>query len=164
MCMFCRSLFALLYLFFWPLGCLFFLDVRILINPLVSSNSVSGVWKFKEKVKDRFCKMEEQMLSLMSTVTTLTAEVKKTYKAQLRSADFRSPKHSREPNNDRYRQENYDKYINLRGYSRNKEIRSLSSDEYCHCREYGHFRRDFPNGNNLRGNHNRSNVQCRRKF
>ena len=28
-----------LYFFFWPLCCLFFLDIRILIAPLVSSNS-----------------------------------------------------------------------------------------------------------------------------
>jgi hypothetical protein len=40
MCMFCRSLFVLLYFFFWPLCCLFF-DIRILITPLVSSNSSS---------------------------------------------------------------------------------------------------------------------------
>ena len=39
MCMFCRSLFVLLYFFFWPLCCLFFFDIRILIAPLVSSNS-----------------------------------------------------------------------------------------------------------------------------
>jgi hypothetical protein len=38
-CMFCRSLFGLLYFFFWPLCCLFFFDIRILIAPLVSSNS-----------------------------------------------------------------------------------------------------------------------------
>ena len=31
MCMFCRSLFVLLYFFFWPLCCLFF-DLRILIT------------------------------------------------------------------------------------------------------------------------------------
>ena len=37
--MFCRSLFVLLYFFFWPLCCLFFFDIRILITPLVSSNS-----------------------------------------------------------------------------------------------------------------------------
>ena len=37
--MFCRSLFVLLYFFFWPLCCLFFFDIRILIAPLVSSNS-----------------------------------------------------------------------------------------------------------------------------
>ena len=38
-CMFCRSLFVLLYFFFWPLCCLFFFDIRILIAPLVSSIS-----------------------------------------------------------------------------------------------------------------------------
>ena len=37
--MFCKSLFVLLYLFFWPLCCLFSFDVLILITPLVSSNS-----------------------------------------------------------------------------------------------------------------------------
>jgi hypothetical protein len=37
--MFCRSLFVLLYFFFWPLNCLFFFNLRILITPLVSSNS-----------------------------------------------------------------------------------------------------------------------------
>ena len=37
MCMFCRSLFVLLY--FWPLCCLSFFDLRILITLLVSSNS-----------------------------------------------------------------------------------------------------------------------------
>ena len=39
MCMFCRFvdlLFVLLYFFFWPLCCLFFFDMRILITPLVS--------------------------------------------------------------------------------------------------------------------------------
>ena len=38
-CMLCRSLFVLLYFFFWPLCCLFFFDIRILITPLVSSSS-----------------------------------------------------------------------------------------------------------------------------
>jgi len=38
MCMFCRSLFVLLSFFFWPLCCLFF-GLRILITPLVFSNS-----------------------------------------------------------------------------------------------------------------------------
>jgi hypothetical protein len=38
MCMLCRSLFVRLY-FFWPLCCLFFFDIRILITPLVFSNS-----------------------------------------------------------------------------------------------------------------------------
>jgi hypothetical protein len=39
MCMFCRSLFALLCFFSWSLCCLFFFDIRILITPLVSSDS-----------------------------------------------------------------------------------------------------------------------------
>ena len=39
LCMFCRSLFVLLYFFFWQLCCLFFFDIRILITLLVSSNS-----------------------------------------------------------------------------------------------------------------------------
>ena len=38
MCMFCRSFFVLLY-FIWLLCTLFFFDIRILIAPLVSSNS-----------------------------------------------------------------------------------------------------------------------------
>ena len=37
--MFGRSLFGLLYFFFWPLCSLFFFDLRILITPLVSSNT-----------------------------------------------------------------------------------------------------------------------------
>ena len=37
--MFCRSLFVLLYFFAWPLFCLFFFDIRILITSLLSSNS-----------------------------------------------------------------------------------------------------------------------------
>ena len=36
MCMFCRSLFVLLYFFYWPLCCLSYFDLRILIAPLVS--------------------------------------------------------------------------------------------------------------------------------
>jgi len=37
MCMFCILLFVLLYFFTWPLCCLFFFDIRILIALLVSS-------------------------------------------------------------------------------------------------------------------------------
>jgi hypothetical protein len=40
MSMFCRSLFVLLYSFFWPLCCLFF-DIRILITPWTSSSGIS---------------------------------------------------------------------------------------------------------------------------
>ena len=43
MCICCRSLFVLLYLFFWPLCCLFLFNIRILITPLVSWNS-SMTW------------------------------------------------------------------------------------------------------------------------
>ena len=39
MCMFCRSLLVFLYFFPWLLCCLFFFDLRILIIPLVPSNS-----------------------------------------------------------------------------------------------------------------------------
>ena len=39
MCIFCRSLFVLLYFFFWPLCCLFFFDIWILMTPFASSNS-----------------------------------------------------------------------------------------------------------------------------
>ena len=42
MCVFCRSLFVLLFSFFWPVCCLFFFNLRILITPLVSSNSSSN--------------------------------------------------------------------------------------------------------------------------
>ena len=38
-CMFCKSLFVLLYFFFWPLWWLFIFYLRIRITPLVSSNS-----------------------------------------------------------------------------------------------------------------------------
>ena len=34
MCMFCRSLFVILFFFFWPLCCLSFFDLRILITSL----------------------------------------------------------------------------------------------------------------------------------
>ena len=41
--MFCRSLFVLSSFFFWPLCCLSFFDLLILITPLVTSNS-SCTW------------------------------------------------------------------------------------------------------------------------
>jgi hypothetical protein len=41
-----KSLFVLLYSFFWPL-CLFFFDIWILIVPLISSNSSYFVYKCK---------------------------------------------------------------------------------------------------------------------
>jgi hypothetical protein len=39
-------LFVLLFFFFWPLCCLVFFDLRILITPLVSSNSSYLVWSY----------------------------------------------------------------------------------------------------------------------
>jgi hypothetical protein len=42
--MFCRSLFVIFSFFFWPLCCLSFFDLRILINPLVSSSSSYNVF------------------------------------------------------------------------------------------------------------------------
>ena len=51
MCLFCRSLFVLLYFLFWPLCCQFFFDIQILITPLesfghcvVSSSSIYRFW------------------------------------------------------------------------------------------------------------------------
>ena len=48
----CRLLFVLLYFFFWPLCCLFFFDLWILVTPLVSSNSsfmkyIGKNWKWQ---------------------------------------------------------------------------------------------------------------------
>jgi uncharacterized protein with PQ loop repeat len=45
MCMFCRLLFILLHFFFWPLCCLFFFNLRIMITSLVSSNSSLFLFK-----------------------------------------------------------------------------------------------------------------------
>jgi len=51
MCMFCRPLFVLLYFFFWELCCLFFYALRILITPLVSSNSsYIGFWNCSDHI------------------------------------------------------------------------------------------------------------------
>jgi hypothetical protein len=60
MCMFYWSLFVLLYFFFWPLCCLFFFDLRILITPLVSfdhcvvcSWNITAVWPVIRMIKKR---------------------------------------------------------------------------------------------------------------
>ena len=53
MCMFCRSLFVFLSFFFWSLCCLFFFELRILITPLVSSNS-SSYSHFKRQITCTF--------------------------------------------------------------------------------------------------------------
>jgi hypothetical protein len=44
---FCRSSFVSLYFFFWPLYCLFSLDLQLLITPLVSSNSS---WQYRGNI------------------------------------------------------------------------------------------------------------------
>ena len=61
-CMFCRSLFVLLYFFFWPLYCLFFFDIRMLIVPLVSSNSsyLLSQQKSLAKVQSSFQRNHQQ--------------------------------------------------------------------------------------------------------
>jgi hypothetical protein len=45
MCMFCRSLFVLLYFIFSPLCCLFYFDIWILITPLIFSNFSHNIKK-----------------------------------------------------------------------------------------------------------------------
>ena len=50
MCMFCRSLFVLLYFFFCPLCCLFFFDLWIMITPLVSYCLLHGSTCFRSHV------------------------------------------------------------------------------------------------------------------
>ena len=52
-CMFCRTLFGFfLYFFIWPLFCLFFFYLRILITPLVLSSSSSNTHAFQTKRMD----------------------------------------------------------------------------------------------------------------
>ena len=46
--------FVLLYFFFWSLGCLFFLDMRILITPLVSSNSSYIISLYFKNISNTF--------------------------------------------------------------------------------------------------------------
>ena len=46
--MFCRSLFILLYFFCWPLYCLFFFDLRLLIAPLLNRIKPRYSEQFKE--------------------------------------------------------------------------------------------------------------------
>jgi hypothetical protein len=50
--MYCRSLFVLLYLFFFPLCCRFFFDTRILITRLVSSNTSFNILCIMFKIMD----------------------------------------------------------------------------------------------------------------
>ena len=49
---FCRSLFVLLVFFCWPLCCLSFVDLQIMITPLVSSNSSCNIsWYISYDIK-----------------------------------------------------------------------------------------------------------------
>jgi hypothetical protein len=59
-CMFCRSLFVILYFFLWPLCCLFF-NLRILITSLVSSS-----FHFLRISLFRFVLVDFVLLSLVS--------------------------------------------------------------------------------------------------
>jgi hypothetical protein len=56
MCMFCRLLFVLCSFFFWPLCCLFFFNIRIMITSLVSSSS-SYLRYLKSQQKRNFDKI-----------------------------------------------------------------------------------------------------------
>jgi hypothetical protein len=64
MCMFYRSLFVLLYFFFWPLCCLFFFNLQIQVTPLVSSDSCSDNNGSSVRAYESYCrfiiKNEEQ--------------------------------------------------------------------------------------------------------
>ena len=104
--LFCRSLFVLLYFFFWPLCCLFFFDIRILITPLVFSNSscnlhvfitskwvetnlcryfivclhMFGCWRFsyhEEMILFLFINLTTSNISIFRTKSTITNVIKK---------------------------------------------------------------------------------------
>ena len=66
--MFCRSLFVLLYFFFWPLCFLFFFDIRFLIAPLVSSNYSSKEIKIKPFLRVLYVAIVVQDLPLHRTI------------------------------------------------------------------------------------------------
>jgi hypothetical protein len=59
-CMFCRSLFVFLYVFFWTLCCLFFFDIQIMITPLVFLNS--SFYYVKVKKKEETCYSDSRNL------------------------------------------------------------------------------------------------------
>ena len=60
------SLFVLLYFFFWPLCCLFFFDIRILIAPLVSSNSSVISWQSVSLVEETdLTQVTDQLFHIM---------------------------------------------------------------------------------------------------
>ena len=49
MCMFCRSLFVLFYFFFWPLCCLFFIDILTTIWYLQARLTLLLIWSHRYK-------------------------------------------------------------------------------------------------------------------
>ena len=76
-CICCRSLFVLLYFFFWPLCCLFFFDIQILITPLErpggSISQIVGLPYNSYKpitntawVRTRLCKLQKRVHSTHS--------------------------------------------------------------------------------------------------
>ena len=64
--MFCRSLFVLLLIFFWPLCCLLFFDIRILITPLVSSNSSLTTHALRHSLEIIFRHFSSEYLTIRS--------------------------------------------------------------------------------------------------
>ena len=71
---FCRSLFVLLSFFFWPLRCLSFFDLRILITTLVSSNSsqiVTRKYGYIIDRTDKFCQATGHKRLLLTKVCSL---------------------------------------------------------------------------------------------
>ena len=62
---FCRSLFVLLYFFFWPLCCLFFFDVRILITSLWYLQALLIYKKQIIKWKTKYTTLSEQLQILI---------------------------------------------------------------------------------------------------
>ena len=67
-CMFCGSLFVLLYFFFWSLCCLFFFDIRILITPLASSNSSFNYITNQVKLTHNICHIVALLLFYVTIV------------------------------------------------------------------------------------------------
>ena len=71
MCVFSRSLFILLSLFFWPLCCLSFFELRILITPLISSNSSFCLQVDIRFSKDRVIPAEDVELEITADPNSL---------------------------------------------------------------------------------------------
>jgi hypothetical protein len=65
MCMFCRSLFVLLYFFFWPLCCLFlFLNVnwflkKLLVFSVICQKKIRRVWRYQRGSQNPYIEEEQ---------------------------------------------------------------------------------------------------------